>query len=142
LWVVVVAVTAAIAALVIGAFVVRGAGGHAGAAAVSSRSGRGPADQVAAALRGLASDPQALVASGAKSEVRGRARQAVPRGSGVVPDVKSWAPDGVGGGSMLVTIKAPGKAPVSYYAIMIREDGQWKVLATIGMPRAALGSGS
>jgi hypothetical protein len=131
------AVAAAVAALVIGVFLMRGTGGHAGTASASSRSGRAQAGQVAAALQRLASDPESLVASGARSEVRGQARQAVPPGSTVVPDVKSWAPDGVGGGSMLVTIKAPGKSPASYYAVMVREDGQWKVLATIGLPRAA-----
>jgi hypothetical protein len=32
---------------------------------------------------------------------------------------------------MLVTITVPGHAPVTYDAIMVREHGQWKVLATV-----------
>src|SRR5215831_761675 len=90
----------------------------------------GQADQVAAALRKLSSDPQSLVASETRSQVNGHARQAVPPGSTVVPDARSWAPDGLGGGTMLVTITAPGHAPVSYYAVMVKEANQWKVLAT------------
>jgi hypothetical protein len=35
---------------------------------------------------------------------------------------------------MLVTITAPGQAPVSYYAVMVMEAHQWKVLATIRLP--------
>ena len=97
----------------------------------------GQADQVVAALRKLATDPQTLVASGARSQVAGRARQAIPTGSTVVADAKSWAPDGLGGGTMLVTITTAGHAPVSYDAVMVREAGQWKVLATIRVPGPA-----
>lgn len=93
----------------------------------------GQARRVAAALRKLSTDPQSLVASGARVQVDGRARQAVPAGSAVVPDVRSWAPDGMGGGTMLVTVTAPGQAPVRYYAVMVMEGGQWKVLATVRM---------
>jgi hypothetical protein len=35
---------------------------------------------------------------------------------------------------MLVTITAPGQAPISYYAVMVREADQWRVLATIRLP--------
>src|SRR6266566_3387528 len=104
-------------------------------AQVKARSAQ--ARHVAAALRRLATDPQSLVASGARTQVDGRARQAVPAGSVVVPDARSWAPDGLGGGTMLVTITAPGQAPVRYYAVMVREAGHWKVLATIRVPARA-----
>jgi len=96
------------------------------------------AGEVAAALRRLSSDPQSLVASGARSQVGGRARQAFPPGTTVVPDAKSWAPDGLGGGTMLVTVAVPGQAPVSYDAIMVSEAKRWKVLATIRVPAPAL----
>jgi hypothetical protein len=86
---------------------------------------------VADALRKLPDDPQALVASEAQGQVAGRARQAIPPGTTVMPDEKSWAPDGVGGGTMLVTVTVPGRAPVTYDAIMVSQGGQWKVLATI-----------
>ena len=129
-----------VTALVVGALWL-GNRGHAlssvpQSSAARNSAPRGQAGQVAAALRKLSSDPQLLVASGAQSQVHGRARQAVPPGSAVVPDAGSWAPDGAGGGTMLVTIAAPGRAPVSYYAVMVREAGQWKVLATIRLAAA------
>lgn len=95
------------------------------------------AHQVADALRKLPDDPQALVASGALGQVAGRARQAIPPGTTVTPDAKSWAPDGVGGGTMLVTITVPGHAPVTYDAVMVSEGGLWKVLATIPVASSA-----
>jgi len=120
------------------AFFIRG-GGSAGAAApasvaslsASAAASTVDAPRVADALRKLPDDPQALVAAGAQGQVAGRARQAIPPGTTVLPDVKSWAPDGVGGGTMLVTVTVPGHAPVTYDAIMVSEGGQWKVLATI-----------
>jgi len=47
------------------------------------------ADQVAVALRKLPANPQALVATGARSQVAGRARQAFPSGTMVMPDARS-----------------------------------------------------
>jgi len=88
------------------------------------------ARQVAQALASLTTDPQSLVASGAAGQVNGRARQAVPAGSKVVVDEKSWAPDGLGGGTIMVTVTAPGEPPVTYATVMVPEDGKWKVLAT------------
>jgi hypothetical protein len=118
------------------AFLIHGRG--AGAAPASARSlsasaaaSAGDAGRVADALRKLPDDPQALVAAGAQGQVSGRARQAIPPGTKVDPDEKSWAPDGVSGGTMLVTVTVPGHAPVTYDAIMVSQGGQWKVLATI-----------
>jgi hypothetical protein len=140
-------VCAAVVAAVAGggiAFFVRG-GGSAGAAAPTGgpavsasavAASAADAGQVAAALRKLPADPQALVAAGAQGQVAGRARQAFPPGTAVTPDEKSWAPDGVGGGTMLVTVAVPGHAPVTYDAIMVSEGGQWKVLATIPVAAA------
>jgi len=91
------------------------------------------ARQVADALRNLPDDPQTLVASDAQGQVAGRARQAIPPGTTVTPDEKSWSPDGVGGGTMLVTVTVPGHSPVTYDAIMVSQGGQWKVLATISV---------
>jgi hypothetical protein len=109
-------------------------------------AGNADADQVANALRKLPDDPQALVATQAQGQVAGRARQAIPPGTRVMPDERSWAPDGVGGGTMLVTVTVPGHAPVTYDAIMVSEGGRWKVLATIPVgasrPAAATASAS
>lgn len=99
--------------------------------AASAVAGSEDGQQVAGALRKLPDDPQAAVASGAQGQVSGRARQAIPSGTTVTPDQKSWAPDGVDGGTMLVTVRVPGHAPVTYDAIMVSQGGQWKVLATI-----------
>ena len=63
----------------------------------------------------------------------GRARRAVPKGSKVTPIQRTWAPDGAGGGTMTVRVAAPGKPPVTYATVMVREPDGWKVLATIPM---------
>lgn len=91
------------------------------------------ADAVAVALRGLATDPGALVASAAREQVGGQATQAVPPGSTVTPDSASWAPDGVGGGTMTVTLAAPGQPATTYAVVMVREGDTWKVLATVAL---------
>jgi hypothetical protein len=112
--------------------------------ATSSAPARSPAAtrqrearEVAVALRRLADDPQALVAAGAQVDVAGRARQAVPTGSSVVADERSWAPDGVGGGTILVTIRPPDRPASTYAAVMVNEGGSWKVLATVRVDDAA-----
>jgi hypothetical protein len=100
----------------------------------------GQARQVAQALASLTTDPQSLVASGAARQVDGRARRAVPAGSTVVVDEQSWAPDGVGGGTITVTVQAPGKPPVSYATVVVPEDGTWKVLATFPLRTSKSGT--
>ena len=126
----VVAVGAVIAAVIaVGIF---GSGGH----QVAARTGAGVSVsanqgmQVAAALRTLATNPQDVVADEARPRLGGHVSQAVPPGSRVSPDVASWAPDGIGGGTMLVTVSSPGQAPVRYAAVMVFEHHSWKVLAT------------
>jgi hypothetical protein len=109
---------------------------------VAFQSARGEADQVAAALRKLPTDPASLVAGGARAQVGGRARQAFPPGTTVAPRPGSWAPDGAGGGTMLVTVTVPGHRPVSYDAVMVSEAHRWKVLATIRVPAARAGGAS
>jgi hypothetical protein len=116
----------------------RGTGGTAAPTSAKSLSASVAAStmdarQVADALRNLPDDPQTLVASDAQGQVAGRARQAIPPGTTVTPDEKSWSPDGVGGGTMLVTVTVPGHSPVTYDAIMVSQGGQWKVLATISV---------
>jgi len=94
------------------------------------------AQQVAQALASLSTHPQSLVASGAAGQVDGQARRAVPAGSKVAVDEKSWAPDGLGGGTILVTVTPPGEPPHAYAAVMVLERGQWKVLATFAVATA------
>lgn len=98
----------------------------------TTRAGkRAQAREVRTALRRLESDPASLVASASKETVGDRARQAVPAGSKVTPRSRTWSPDGLGGGTMTVRVAPPGKPAVSYTAVMVREAGGWKVLATI-----------
>jgi hypothetical protein len=92
------------------------------------------AREVGSALGKLATDPEFLVASSSQQRVAGQARRAVPAGSTVTPDEKSWLPDGVGGGVMTVTITPPGHPAVRYAAVMEHEPGGWKVLATLVLP--------
>ncbi|MFJ3234455.1 hypothetical protein [Streptomyces sp. NPDC086787] len=118
---------------------------HGGGAAdgESKGSGRTPradsheqAQQVAGALERLSTDPSSLVAAGARTEVGGRAARGVPKGAKVTPEPATWAPDGVGGGVMTVTVASPGRPAVSYAAVMVNENGAWKVLATMKLPDA------
>lgn len=85
---------------------------------------------VATALSKLATTPDAVVADEAKRQVTGHTSDAVPPGSTVTPHPDSWAPDGIGGGTMLVTVASPGQPTVDYAAVMVFEHDQWKVLAT------------
>jgi hypothetical protein len=93
------------------------------------------AEEVAAALAKLSSDPVSLVASKAGPEALAGARVAVPAGSKVDVAKTSWASDGVGGGTVMVTVSPPQTAPVTYAAVMVHESNGWKVLAT--MPLAS-----
>jgi len=89
------------------------------------------AEEVVAALAKLVSDPASLVASGAGPEALAGARVAVPAGSKVDVAKPSWASDGVGGGTVLVTVSSPQNPPVTYAAVMVHESDGWKVLATV-----------
>jgi hypothetical protein len=109
------------------------------AAVSASPSSAADARDVVAALGALGSDPQSLVAAGAAQDVATRARQAVPIGSKVTAAEQSWASDGVGGGTIMVTVTPPGQPPVSYAAVMVREGGRWKVLATLPLAVAPPG---
>jgi ABC-type molybdate transport system substrate-binding protein len=89
------------------------------------------AHQVAEALGRLTTDPDSLVATGSREQVGQRAREGVPAGSTIEVDEASWAPDGVGGGTISATLRSPGQPPVTYAVVMVSESGKWKVAATI-----------
>lgn len=97
------------------------------------------AREVAVALGQLATDPDSLVADGSRSHVGQRAQEGVPAGSSVEVDEASWAPDGVGGGTVEVTVSSPGLPTVSYVVVMVSEDGRWKVAATMPISDSAAG---
>ncbi len=106
------------------------------AADVQVQPGMEEAHAVATALGLLASKPGDLVATDVQSAVAGKAAQAVPKGATVNPNEASWHPDGLGGGTMTVTIGAAGQPTTTYSAIMIKERTGWKVVGTVPMTLA------
>jgi len=129
----------ALAVVVVVSVLVGRSGGDPGSAAspAASASASNQPGEVAAALRKLPTSPETVVADGARKQLAGHAAQAVPPGSRVEPSPRSWAPDGVGGGTMLVTVTSPGHRPVTYAAVMVFEHGGWKVLATFPLQGSA-----
>lgn len=103
------------------------------ASSPSEDPGAGEAPAVVSALAHLESDPTSLVPAQLADELGGNIESAVPRGSTVVADASTWAPDGSGGGTIVVTLTPPGGEPVTFLAIMNQESDGWKVLATIAM---------
>lgn len=131
LWVATGAVVAVCIAAVLAVVVLRLGIGATNASPTPTSTTAVQAHDAARALSKLASNPEELVASSAQSVVAGRARDAVPPGSKVAPDEESWAPDGLGGGTMYVSITPPGQPARDYFAVMTQEKGQWKVMATV-----------
>jgi len=85
------------------------------------------ADEVAAALQALATDPVALVSSQASDEAREMVAELFVPGSKVSPDVKSWAPDGPNKGTMVVTVEPPDQDPRTITIVVVIEDSEWKI---------------
>jgi hypothetical protein len=108
------------------------------AADVPVQPGMEEAHAVATALGQLADKPAELVAADVQSAIAGRAAEAVPKGSTITPNEASWHPDGLGGGTMTVTVTLSGKPAVTYSAIMVKEKTGWKVVGT--MPMALTGT--
>jgi hypothetical protein len=106
----------------------------------TTTSSAAQAHEVATALSGLVTDPDSLVATGAREQVGQRAREGVPAGSTVEVNEASWAPDGVGGGVVAATVRSPGLPAVTYAVVMVSEAGTWKVAATIPIADGVSGS--
>lgn len=87
------------------------------------------ADEVATALGALVQNP----AAGAAEETRPTVDPdtALPPGSKITPDSSTWAPDGIGGGTMNVVLSREGQPDRRFVAVMVKENGEWKVLATL-----------
>jgi len=103
----------------------------------SAPSAEDDARDVAEALQTLTSDPQSLMASGVPEMVEGTPDQALPPGATVTVDESSWAPDGIGGGTIVLTVAAPGEPEAPYLVVMVQESGLWKVLATLPVEEEA-----
>jgi len=69
--------------------------------------------------------------------VEGTPDQALPPGATVTVDESSWAPDGIGGGTIVLTVAAPGEPEAPYLVVMVQESGLWKVLATLPVEEEA-----
>ena len=136
-------VAGVVAVVVLGAGVTLAAtsgGGDGNGDPASGLPGLEEAAAVAAALSELASKPDNLVAADVRSAVGARARQAVPAGSTISANPASWQPDGLGGGTMTVTVTSPGQAPVTYSAVMVKQADGWKVLGTVPMAPSNAGA--
>jgi hypothetical protein len=88
------------------------------------------ARDVASSLQALSTDPASLVPASLNGQIAPQIAQAVPKGTTVSVDEKSWHPDGHGGGIVLVTLTAPGGKPTTFLALLAKEKGKWKVLST------------
>lgn len=87
------------------------------------------AETVAGVLVALVRDPAAGAAAETESSVDPAV--AIPPGSKLSPDQTTWSPDGIGGGTMDVVLSTPGLPDQQFVAVMVREDGEWKVLGTL-----------
>ena len=88
------------------------------------------AEAVATALQHLPDDPASLIPSERSSELNDRVGEAVPTGTTIEVFPESWAPDGLGGGIMLLTLSPPAAPAETFAAVMIEERTGWKVLST------------
>lgn len=89
----------------------------------------GDAEAAASALFALTDNPANGVATEARQSLN--VAVALPPGSKLAPEASSWGPDGVGGGTMNVVLSIPGQPDTRYVAVMVKEDGAWKVLGTL-----------
>ncbi len=136
-------VAGVVAAVVLGAGVTLAAtsgGGNGGSDDPTAKPGLEEAAAVAEALGKLGSDPDSLVAADVRSAIGSRAREAVPGGSTVSAIPASWQPDGLGGGTMTVTVTSPGQPAVTYTAVMVKEESGWKVVGTVPLNPSNAGS--
>jgi hypothetical protein len=93
----------------------------------------GDAHVVALALAKLPEKPEDYVATDVRSAVAPQVAKALPAGAILTADESTWRPDGLDGGTITVTMTAPGAAPATFSAIMIREPSGWKVVGTVPM---------
>ena len=101
---------------------------------------KGDAEQVATQVGVLETDPAALVAA-ASGVTADQARQAFPPGTKVEAAPTTWSPDGTGlGGTIQIVVQPPSTTSVTYLAVMVKEAGTWKVLATVPVDAASPGT--
>jgi hypothetical protein len=102
------------------------------------------AHAVAQALAALPDKPADYVATDVRSAVTPQLATALPTGATLSADEATWHPDGLDGGTITVTMTAPGTPPAVFSAVMIKEPSGWKVVGTMpmnpGAPPAATGT--
>ncbi|WP_416416214.1 hypothetical protein [Paenarthrobacter aromaticivorans] len=87
------------------------------------------AQAVAQALSRLTENPSDGISERTKQSFN--PELALPAGSELAPEVSTWAPDGIGGGTINVVMSVPGQADSRYVAVMVKEDDAWKLLGTL-----------
>lgn len=89
------------------------------------------APAAAKAIQKLETNPKAVLSDDALKQLGGDVTKAIPKGTKITPYPKTWHATGIGTGSMLVALTAPGEKPEGYLVIMEKENGKWKVVQTI-----------
>lgn len=85
--------------------------------------------EVAAAIQSLPSSPAKYLST--TSPVKDAASSAFPSGTKTEVVDNSWSDQGDNQGLVQVTISRPGQDQETYAAMMVLEDGKWKLLGTI-----------
>jgi hypothetical protein len=99
----------------------------------SAPQGTGDAEQAAAALAQLTTDPGALLPAELEAELGATVGQAVPAGTTVLADPATWLPSAAGGGVIHAELTFPDGSSSTVAAVMVLEPDGWKVLQTIAM---------
>lgn len=86
-------------------------------------------DAVVSAIQSLPASPQSYLSTA--SPVRDAASSAFPSGTKTEVVDNTWSDEGEDQGLVQVTISRPDKPQETYAAMMVMEDGQWKVLGTV-----------
>lgn len=84
--------------------------------------------RAAGALEQLETNPEALVPAELAGHVN--LEDAIPDGTEVEAHPESWMPSEVEGGIIRVTLTYPDGSAEDVAAVMVEEDGEWKVLQT------------
>ncbi|WP_284982341.1 hypothetical protein [Arthrobacter sp. efr-133-TYG-118] len=99
----------------------------------ASRTSSPVPTEVADAISSLPADPAEYVST--QSPVRAEYGQAFPPGTKTHVVENSWSTSGASQGLVQVEISKPNQADQTYAAMMVLEDGKWKVLATVPVTR-------
>lgn len=94
------------------------------------QEGESEAEQVAQMLRGATENLEASVIDELKDDLDPSI--ALPEGSILEPFEETWAPDGIGGGTINMVLRIPGEPDEYYLVVVVEESGSWKIMSTFG----------